>query len=553
MRLSKSFVWLAMSLAAIAGVLIWHSLLYGFVTDDAYISFVYSKNFAEHGQLVFNVGYPPVEGYTNFLWTLLLGLLMKLGIAPESASVVLGTGFAVGTLIVCFRLTASFVERATAWDLLAPGLLALSSGFACWSSGGLETQLFTFLVVSSIYAYRLADREVRYYRRMGALLALAAMTRPEGLLVTALIGVHRLGVNILRDRRVVPNLHELSALGAFLLLWAPWFIWRYLYYGYPFPNTYYVKAAGEATEKYHQVMRKNGLAYVWQWATQSKALYSLPLALVAAALTPSRESGWRRWITPRSPRVIFGSFFLLLAAVYLYYTVSVGGDFMGLHRFVMPVFVLAALGASLGLRALCETFVPDKQRVIAGGVAAALLVGLFGYSQINLTRESTRSGNWKSSLWGIDTPSYLAVYAHDRKLIGQHMKQCFRDDDFSIFGGVGAKPYYSGAKGIDVFGLVSDVVAHEVKRTVTRAGHNKWADDGLLLDTYQPTFVFHRYQLHRGPKSPPIGRAGFWKSKGYEQVTLFIPGLVERGEYYTFFVRKDRAESFKQTCPGVQP
>jgi hypothetical protein len=52
-------------------VLVPHALLFDFVSDDAYISFRYARNLAEHGQLVFNLG-ERVEGYTNFLWTVLL-------------------------------------------------------------------------------------------------------------------------------------------------------------------------------------------------------------------------------------------------------------------------------------------------------------------------------------------------------------------------------------------------------------------------------------------------------------------------------------------------
>src|SRR4051794_29382644 len=92
-----------LALLAIAGALVAHSLYFNFVCDDAFISFVYSRNLAEHGQLVFNLG-DPVEGYTNFLWTLLLGLLMKVGLAPELTSRVLGTGFGVATLYLVFRL-----------------------------------------------------------------------------------------------------------------------------------------------------------------------------------------------------------------------------------------------------------------------------------------------------------------------------------------------------------------------------------------------------------------------------------------------------------------
>ena len=56
-----------------AAVLVPHARLFDFVTDDAYISFRYARNLALHGQLVFNLG-EQVEGYTNFLWTVLLAL-----------------------------------------------------------------------------------------------------------------------------------------------------------------------------------------------------------------------------------------------------------------------------------------------------------------------------------------------------------------------------------------------------------------------------------------------------------------------------------------------
>ena len=525
-------------LAAFA-VLIWHSLQYNFVTDDAYISFVFSRNFAEHGQLVFNAGLPPVEGYTNFLWTFLLGLLMVVGLAPEVTSLVLGTAFALGTMALCLRLTEHVCKERSAWDYLPPVLLACSAGFACWSSGGLETQMFTFFVTWALYAYARADGETRYYRILGISLALAAMTRPEGLLITALVGGHRLALNVLRDRRLAPSRAELGCIAAFLLLWGPWFAWRWWYYGHFFPNTYYVKAAGKAAKNYAEKMHANGRYYLWQWLQQSKVLYAAPVALLGFAMA-----------RPRSARFVLGTLALLVSAVYSVYTMRVGGDFMGLHRFVMPLFVLAALGFSLGLRWLSERL-PKPWAGRAAPVVAALVVALFARSQYQLTAKSARFGNWRSD-HGIDTPSYLATYAHDRKLIGQQMRQCFTEDDFSIFGGVGAKPYYARAKGIDVFGLVSEVVAHQVPRTRPRAGHNKWAPDALLLNTYHPDFVFHCYSLHRDPNQPRMNcRGNFWKRNGYEPVTLHVPGLWERGEYYTFYVQGERVASFRESCPGI--
>src|SRR5204863_68876 len=77
-----------------AVLLVPHALLFDFVNDDAYISFRYARNLAEHGQLVFNVG-ERVEGFTNFLWTVLLAGGIKLGLSPVLTSRFFGIAFGV--------------------------------------------------------------------------------------------------------------------------------------------------------------------------------------------------------------------------------------------------------------------------------------------------------------------------------------------------------------------------------------------------------------------------------------------------------------------------
>jgi hypothetical protein len=524
--------WLVLVVAAIALVL--HSLAYNFVTDDAFISFVYSRNLAEHGELTFNLG-QPVEGYTNFLWTVVIGGLMAIGIPPEIASRVLGTACAVATLYVTFRMMERALGRRSAWAVLPALLLACSSGFACWSSGGLETQLFTLLCAIAIDAV-VAGEELageRALRRAGIAVALAAMTRPEGLLVGLVVGIARLVCNLLARRRIVGK-PELVALAWFLGLWGPWFGWRWQYYGWPFPNTYYVKASGPwAQPEMAHEMWMNGLYYLWAWLDQTKLLFVAPIALLGFVA-----------VKPRTPRFALGLSCALLAAIYLPYAASVGGDFMGLHRFIMPMFVVAAVGLVLGLEWLCS-WLDARTRVRVGVAVALLLVAGFAASQALLTYRSVKWGNFGAD-HGIDTPAFLIVYTDDRATIGKAMATCFRDDDFSIFGGAGAQPYYARMRGIDVFGLVSDRVAHEEPRIRARAGHTKFASDKLLAE-YDPTFVFSCYAIHPTPDPPPLTcNVGFWLAKGYEQVTMHIPGMQQSGEYYTFLAKKAR----KFQCPG---
>ncbi len=524
--------WLLLAIAAIALVL--HSLAYNFVTDDAYISFVYSRNLAEHGELTFNLG-SPVEGYTNFLWTALLGGLMVAGIAPEVSSRVLGTACAVLTLYVVFRMVERALGRKTPWAAVAPLLLACSSGFACWTSGGLETQLFVLLCAIALDAVVAAEEfaNERALRRGGIALALAAMTRPEGVLIAAALGVVRLVCNLVARRRVIAR-DELLAIACFLVLWAPWFAWRWWYYGWPFPNTYYVKASGPwAPPTLAADMWKSGLYYLWTWLLQTKLLYALPIAAAGLVTAP-----------PRSPRFALALGCAVLGAAYLPYAVSVGGDFMGLHRFIMPMFVVAAVAVVLGLEWLVERLPVRRRNAAAIGAGIALVVG-FAITQVLLTSQSLRWGNFDNDR-GIDTPAFLIVYTEDRAAIGRAMAGCFRPDDYSIVGGAGAQPYYARMSGIDVFGLVSRRIAHEEPRTRARPGHTKWGNDALLA-SYDPTFVFSCYAIHAAPAQPRLPCAGFWLARGYEEVTMHVPELQQQGTYYTFLAKKSR--DFQ--CPGL--
>ena len=66
-------------LAALAGLIIgWKA--FWFLCDDAYISFRYvSNSVAGHGFVWNPAPFHPVEGYTNFLWILLLDLFWRFG------------------------------------------------------------------------------------------------------------------------------------------------------------------------------------------------------------------------------------------------------------------------------------------------------------------------------------------------------------------------------------------------------------------------------------------------------------------------------------------
>src|ERR1044071_2088878 len=68
------------------------------ISDDAFITMRYVKNFLEGNGLVYNIG-ERVEGYTHFLWLLLVSAVSAIGFDPVDASIWLGILAYAGVLV----------------------------------------------------------------------------------------------------------------------------------------------------------------------------------------------------------------------------------------------------------------------------------------------------------------------------------------------------------------------------------------------------------------------------------------------------------------------
>mgnify|MGYP006870798545 CR=1 FL=1 len=531
-------------LALSAGLLCLHSLAFNFVTDDAFISFVYAKNLLEHGALVFNLD-ERVEGYTNFLWTLLLTAGMALRVTPEISSRVLGT--LCGALTLAVVGLAARRQRAAdaapaAWDALPALLLAGIPGYACWSSGGLETQLFTLLCTLGAASYlRAAAVEddtgtPTGMRRAGLWLGLAALTRPEGYLFFALLAAHRLAAKLRQDgplsRRLLPTRAELHTAGLFLLLTVPHILWRRSYYGYFVPNTFYIKSSGGL------LAVRQGLYYVLAFSRDLK-LFVLPLLWLLGLLRPVAAPVQRRYLR-------LGSLTYLWTAVFLLYVVSVGGDFMGLYRFVMPIVPLNVLCGALGLWRLSvrpSSAESPPEEAAAPARAYRWPVALTGLVLLlhaaNAYFIDRHALTFIGADQGIDTPGYLRYYTNDRAAIGKWLGQNVKPDDYQVVGGAGAQVYYAGIPALDSFGLSDAYVAHKVPPVSTRPGHQKFAPLDYVLSRHPTILTYNVYRILDAPYQPSPGEVAMWRSYGFHYVSVQIAGLSK--PWYSFLKRLDRS------------
>lgn len=534
---SSPRVALILSLALSSLVLCAHSLLFNFVTDDAFISFVYAKNLVQHGALVFNVG-ERVEGYTNFLWTLIVALGLALKIPAELSSRVLGTLCAIGTMLFCAkvlrRLRAVSADASsglqTLWDSVPAWILAGIPGYACWASGGLETQLFTLLCTVSLGLYLIgtldedAGQSVRLFP-IGLLLGLAALTRPEGYLLCALLGLHRISVKVSR-RALVPTQDELYLIGLFLALTVPHLVWRRLYYGYFVPNTFYIKSSGGSGAWLQ------GRYYLWAVVRDLK-LVVLPLLWLVGfgrALPSAQAAAYRR----------VGGLLLCWAVPFLLYVMSVGGDFMGLYRFVMPIVPLLVLAGVLGLWRLVH------HRALWTGLALGGFALLHGINSYVVDRHAL---SFIGADHGIDTPGYLRHYTLDRAAIGKWLGQHVQPDDYQVVGGAGAQVYYAGIRALDSFGLSDEYVAHKVPAVSSRPGHQKFAPLDYVLSRKPTILTYNVYRIGHAPYRPSPQEAAEWRARGFHYVSVQVPGLS--APWYSFLKRIDR--SLGPLPPDTEP
>ncbi|MDX1995565.1 MAG: hypothetical protein SF029_24490 [bacterium] len=329
-----------------------------YLDDDAMITMRYARNLADGLGPVWNPG-ERVEGYTNFLWMLVMAVVHLTGLPEATTSlaviVINGTLFAGTLWLVQESLRALNVGRL--WRLLACLALACDVNMLHWASSGLETHLLALLVAVCAWAL-MTERE----RPFLLALALIPLVRSDAPVLAAAFGLvylgkygspstprppspsgrrgrvsflnpspleeggrtSSLGVRANRPASVNSELHQLPirrALRNVMIAALPaiaHLAFRLAYYGDLLPNTYYLKMTGIDDRPLI------GLSYAL------RLVHLYPLGLLAVVLAVFMERKLR-----------FIAFVWLVQITYVIYA---GGDtFWLLRPFVgiVPLLYLA--------------------------------------------------------------------------------------------------------------------------------------------------------------------------------------------------------------------
>lgn len=419
-----------------------------FTEEDAFISFQYARNLANGEGLVFNSG-ERVEGYTNLLWTLLMSLSFHLGLNVIIWAKTLGILFGCITIVLTGLIVDRIGHTSAAGAWIAAGWVCLDPSFSIWMSGGLETPLYSVLLLFAVFLLIRQPETLRGFSAAGVIMGLAALTRPEAIAIGLLAGMVAQG-SFRKHRRVIAS----GYWGCFAIIVITHFIWRMIYYGQLLPNTFYAKVTFAAPQF------QRGLMYFTSWAMETGFLFA---GIAVAASIRFRTNPVVRIV---SITALAGMLIVILE----------GGDWMRSHRFIAPLIPLLAVNFGALWSDVFRWSAGHRWRF--GGVvlvmmgllsvhASGLLESLNKFQPFSLSKEMQKT-SIKAGVWMKHNAPRGAVLAT---------------------GVLGRFTYFSELRVLDTLGLIDPFIARSVHAGSGQdaSGHEK-RDAGYILSK-NPDFI----------------------------------------------------------------
>ena len=441
------------------------AISYSFTQDDAFISYRYVKNFLNGDGLTFNPG-EPVEGYTSLFFILLLSFMGRLGIDIIVASKIIGVTSGVAIILLSFiwsRKLPGF-KNETVLPLAVPFLLVANGAFAYWAISGMETLLFSALVLLGLYLA--ANKKLLFI----PIYAIGTLTRPEAGLIFLII------LAFMIYTRAVTIKNALRYFALFVIFVIPQFVFRIIYYNDILPNPFYAKT-GSSVE-----YLVSGFEYIWLFLSQYGLYGGILLIPLLAAKYFSRPL----------------QLILAVSFIYTLYVLLIGGDVLHCHRFFIPVITLFYMLLVFSLVYLAKNSEMFKNKNYNSTIIAVIiLIGAFSYF--------APAGNIRGFLTAerglVNKMTHLAF------ILKKHAKA----DRKIACSTVGAFSYYSDARVIDMLGLTNRNIAKN-PQTIDRI-QSTWKERNYntpYIMESDPDFIIFSTGLK---PSAPAEKALFLSSK----------------------------------------
>ncbi|RME59675.1 MAG: hypothetical protein D6780_04720, partial [Candidatus Dadabacteria bacterium] len=337
---------------------------------------------------------------------------------------------------------------------LALLFLILMPPFFVWSSSGMETMLYTYLLFALYRALFFNKSNAAI-----AVLVLALLTvRFES--IAWIAGYAFLYRFFNRDYRKEKLLFFiLFSISSFFLLE----LWRIFYFKDIMPNTAYAKTG------FSLLLLKRGLNYIIVFLLT----FPVTFLLFPAALKLLKEKKSFRLWPP-----------FLIALSFWGYSVAVGGDFMTMGRFLVPSLPFLAIIFVYYFRT------PVKK------VFLSLLIFLSFLPAFNkgvVPRKVLKKFHfrWNNKFFRTEYEQwqYMRRNTYRWTVLGNFLKERYKPEDSLVRGAIGAVGYFSGMKLYDKAGLTNRFVSkRELPKRLRSPGHDKSVDESYFL-RYKPTLL----------------------------------------------------------------
>jgi len=382
--------------------------------EDAAILLRYAIHVAHAQGIVWNVGEPPSDGATDFLFMMAVAGLVKAGVGAEAAARALGIGAHLLTLVVIFAASRRWLG-ASRWAALVSALyLALGPGLAYAEAcfGTPVFTLFTCLAAAILFHQAIAGETLAGAAGFAVAALAGALVRPEGVFLAALLAASLVLYRGWHASRLT--------LTCFLVLFAAagglFLAWRWRYFGHLLPTPFLKKGAFHLHPEGLESSLQNGL-------------------LLCLPFLPAFVTGLRS-----RPAARLALLFAVPAGGFLALWVLLSGEMNVLMRFQYPVLPLVLLAwpcliAGIGERWLCLS----SQSLTAGDRRAqAALLALYAIGTIG---------------YGSRLYRHQADVADGRYAVAVELSR-FRDEGYTLATSeAGLLPLYSGWRSIDTWGL----------------------------------------------------------------------------------------------------
>ena len=514
-------LWLIISMLAVTTGIVAHFLFgqswttisgHAIGSDDAYISYRYAENFFNGHGLVFNRN-EYVEGYSNFLYTLLITPAFYFGKSfVYTYSVTLNIILINIALVIYYNFVKTNLDKTSA--NFGVVLVALSPFIWSNAATGLETILVLCInlsIWSTIETYREIPNQ-KYLHRLTFLCLLSMLARIDGFIMPLICCLYLSTKKLNQGAR-----HLVSIIIIFMVLYT---LLRFYYYGDIIGNTFYNKISGDLIVRLNQ-----GLVFWFYYLLETGMYVAIGVYSYVAIFKSSIKKSATAVSINTTEKTDFALYFIVIWSLYIIYT---GGDIY-YERFLitlLPMTTYLFLKARLSLKKPMQWY-----------FIGALLIVPFIFVNYD-------------GRFNYQFPKYDFWVATGKFLRANYANKTIAVD------ACGKIPFYSELKTIDMLGLNDRHIAKLGAQRQGIPGHTKYdanyvlAKSPDLITTWinpnlnlgyglSKTLYKKNYQVHYLVNS---SRHDYQQRNIIDVTTLekhSVENLIKRGYNYAILTRKN--------------